>query len=88
MSHDPRPWSTLAHEDGAISVVAGGLRVARVDTVQWSREVVERHARVIAAAPDLLAALQKMVDAPRGLSADWYEAIARPAIAKAEGRNG
>lgn len=97
MSPVPGPWSTLTHDDGAISVVvSGGLRVARVDTVQWPREVVERHARLIASAPSLLAELRECADrletcARFGGNSKEIAAIAvqryRETIARADGRS-
>ena len=55
-------------------------------SVQWSKGFVEADARLIAAAPDLLAALRNYAKE----SFDGYGqpngAVARAAIAKAEGR--
>lgn len=97
MSYVPGTWSILTHDDGAISVVAsGGLRVARVDTVQWRREVVEGHARLLAAAPSLLAELRECADrlescAQSGGNSKEIAAIAvqryRETIARVEGRS-
>jgi hypothetical protein len=45
----------------------------------------EANARLIAAAPDLLAALRNIIAAPRNASRAFIHEIARAAIAKAEG---
>lgn len=50
-----------------------------------SREVVEANARLIAAAPDLLAALEAMVRSDSWADADVKMVNARAAIAKAKG---
>jgi hypothetical protein len=88
--HTPGPWTVTRHDDlpignihhgphkpGEVSVGAVSMRGNGTD---------EANARLIAAAPDLLAALSLMVDA---YDAEWpppcrTARMARAAIAKAE----
>ena len=88
MSHTPGPWSidkydAIVHSEGERVVVNG---------VQWTqtsdpalREQYKANQRLVAAAPDLLAALKDMVDIFDGYQgAQWK--YAKSVIAKAEGR--
>lgn len=85
-----RSFSTqpVVDENGALIAVVCGLG--------WSTEPknpMTKHARLIAAAPDLLAALKRMEEADRkqaaGETYDFSNAVleARAAIAKAEGQS-
>lgn len=85
------PWSVRVLGDGGIVETSGGIQFGRclsTHAVNMSSD----HARLIAAAPELLAALRDLCDAiPMGtLKADppleaWWQ-IAQAAIAKAEGK--
>lgn len=92
INHTPGPWSARAN--GAQWVVDAGReqRVASVNTALMGQEA---NARLIAAAPELLAALRPFADIGVSENPDYQpmirmdrEAIlaARAAIAKAEGR--
>ena len=78
--HTPGPW-TFVHEGG----IDGGYFIdAKEDVVVLPRgRLNEADARLIAAAPDLLAALKAVMEAAE----KWSPAIdqGRAAIAKAEG---
>jgi len=82
--HTPGPW-TFVHEGG----IDGGYFIdAKEDVVVLPRgRLTEADARLIAAAPDLLAALKLLVAFGEGSFAQavgaWEQA--RAAIAKAEG---
>ena len=83
MSHTPGPWTAFPREtaDGHDRVVAGppGPNETRV--------ALTRHfpnARLIAAAPDLLAALEHIATLG-DVNADEAPGVARAAIAKAKG---
>lgn len=92
-AHTPGPWDYNASDgtvrdrhDGVIAMMGGSVLRA---TAAWA-DVVDRNGRVIAAAPDLLAALRLTLDAilaPEFMP-ERADAItsARRAIAKAEGR--
>ena len=90
MSHTPGPWSVskratlrvIAHDDNTI---------ASTGCTDNLRDQWEANARLIAAAPDLLAALEKLYRLHCGLDS-WHEdamsntwASAIAAIAKAKG---
>lgn len=93
--HTPGPWfyRTYPLKLGFIEVLApSGQRVAGVDCTPEVNE--EANARVIAAAPELLAALTKIATAPEGAYSRnreqylqnvivWCQETARAAIAKA-----
>ncbi len=80
--HTPGPWSldydTLA--GGHILVCTSDYGIAKVyDEEPGSRGMNMANARLIAAAPDLLAALQGLVDAPQArlnLAETWAPALA------------
>ena len=57
--------------------------ICSLDT-DWHPDIVAANARLIAAAPDLLHALQ-MIDSNAAESAEWIRRVARAAIAKATG---
>ena len=97
--HTPGPW-TVAEHHGAIDVMGVGSGVCRVFTDPNQNSLptmlgARANARLIAAAPDLLAALTDVAvhlaemakDNPRGQDAFVLEGV-RAAIAKAtEGRS-
>ena len=67
-------WTTEGHRVGIID----GPSNADME------EKFMANARLIAAAPDLLAALEK-IDSNAAESAEWIRSVIRPAIAKARG---
>ena len=98
--HTPGPWSYIGDDEtGGIKfaeVAAGEIGTRAHRSVAWCIGVDERrldaatkaNARLIAAAPDLLEALQEIVSqdiAELALDPDWPRRIARAAIAKATG---
>ena len=83
-AHTPGPWYWADNVPDfpprhRIIVDADGFTIAEPSPMG------EADARLIAAAPDLLAALQK-IDANAAESVEWIRRVAREAIAKAEGR--
>lgn len=85
--HTPGPWHLIKNGPATSSVSASGQWIATLST----RNNIERaNARLIAAAPELLAALKYMVaaQAMRWDAADRRVSLeqASAAIAKAEGR--
>jgi hypothetical protein len=81
--HTPGPWS-LDSDAGQVHIVAAGAAIARVMAMR-SDGCGEANARLIAAAPDLLEALQAVIDHGSMTGADWASDKARAAIAKATG---
>jgi len=98
MNNTPGPWNAIEDGDGSGAfLIWAGYDFAVVDGVRFiadtgepifgDRERLEANARLIAAAPDLFAALERMVFVCSGLG--WhrhpYDAIeeAERAIAKA-----
>lgn len=84
MAHTPGPWWVDADPGEGVEVHDGFGRTASV----WGEEdTATANARLIAAAPDLLAALRRLVDYCDNHSD--YDSIgaACAAIAKAEGRD-
>jgi hypothetical protein len=84
--HTPGPWRV----DAQYICRADGVAIADVwQSMEVSGEEAETNARLIAAAPDLLAALERIMSVARcptmneRLSACWK--IAHDAIAKARG---
>jgi Ser/Thr protein kinase RdoA (MazF antagonist) len=84
--HTPGPWS---NDGDYIRAAAGNnrpdlVRIAEV-FAGWTQEQTNANARLIAAAPELLAALQEILAAQslRALRRTTTERIARAAIAKA-----
>lgn len=85
--HTPGPWWIL--KDG-ITVCPPRPRaqsiICRTAECYMDRKQREANALLIASAPDLLAALKRMVDVPGGEGGDFHAiAAARAAIAKATG---
>jgi hypothetical protein len=104
--HTPGPWH-LEIDDNALHVYSPVEEVLHFSDAGWdefTRATFEANARLIAAAPDLLAALEKIQSATDAVKAslagttivlsdeanEMYGAIwdARAAIAKAKGGNG
>lgn len=89
-AHTAGPWKAIGnpYSDKARDIVSPeGDRIAAVNGAAFDNSSeVAANARLIAAAPDLLAALQWAVEAAdiNQYEADWY-ADARAAIAKAKG---
>lgn len=89
-AHTPGPWKVI-ETGGVVEVVSGdhGIRIATIDSDNCALESAMHDARLIAAAPDLLAAL-KRVD-PQCITTPDCGACsgcdARSAIAKAEGKS-
>jgi len=91
MSHTPGPWTyqVLDRDDGTSFMVS----TVEDDPAKWqavaecSFDAPKANARLIAAAPDLLAALEdiKKLATEAGIDYDPFEEIAAAAIAKARG---
>lgn len=80
--HTPEPWSVFIPEDGMVyeggdcpaTIRAGGIHVATMAGARWSfSESKKANARLIAAAPELLGALEGLVDDYRKLFASYQE---------------
>jgi len=90
----PGPWSIDGSVNaGNLDVINGEGRIAMIDdsrSTGWNVPTINANARLIAAAPDLLAALREIHDAIAAgegdfsPSGDWYRE-ASAAIAKALG---
>ena len=88
-AHTPGPWSLngVMAMDTPLWIVSIPGEQARIEVADYSVES-EGNARLIAAAPDLLAAIRALLretDLRDGTQAAWEKAHA--AIAKAEGRS-
>lgn len=88
-AHTPGPWSISLEDDGGFVVYTPptgdmGWNSVVTSRGQWGHNDEQSHAngRLIAAAPDLLEALQNL-DANPELTSAWLQA--RAAIAKATG---
>jgi len=92
-AYTPYPWTvdgTTAAKN--LDVIGEGGRVAMLDCDDIDADTLGANARLIAAAPDLLNALDGLLDYLRDYDADYPEAApifgkARAAIAKATGEN-
>ncbi len=86
--HTPGPWAAgrAIPEDNVVSriVRAGDDHIAVVMDLEDAAQEAADNARLIAAAPDLLAALQ-LVYANAGESPEWIRSRIAPAIARATG---
>ena len=95
--HTPGPWR---NEGATVKAISHGIcfKITRADANNYTTEGNEANARLIAAAPDLLAALQEIEDKgklwsdnPDQMPIGWIAALAelsrnaRYAIAKATG---
>jgi hypothetical protein len=83
--HTPGPWviqpsSNPKNGSAWRDIVSMGCEF----TPSYVGEALEHDARLIAAAPDLLIALQK-IDSCAAESVEWIRRVAREAIAKATG---
>lgn len=83
-AHTPAPWSTSCLPNGTEWTVSFEDGDMLADLTGCPNEAA--NARLIAAAPELLAALQK-IDANAAESVDWIRRVARQAIAKATGED-
>lgn len=91
MTHTPGPWKFVMNDGFMNADIYGKNR--NHTAVVWSGnnpsyEIVQANARLIAAAPDLLAALQAIVKITDGSQPKDYPGalmVARVAIAKATG---
>ena len=89
LQHSPGPWSIANDADGWDNIVdADDRRIAEVDSCSGGKDP---DARLIAAAPELLEALELMLSqyncscGQRGCNRWKYSQIAREAIRKARG---
>jgi hypothetical protein len=86
-AHTPGPWNDGLHHQGHLAIQSdSGRLVAFCGAISRNDGQLENlaNARLIAAAPDLLHALQ-MIDSNAAESAKWIRRVARDAIAKATG---
>lgn len=88
-AHTPGPWKAEYSEGDEWEVLAGAnLPIAYISG--WAGRSAKVNARLIAAAPDLLAALAGIIEiGKRDMTNPKYDAYfeeARAAIAKAEGK--
>lgn len=87
----PGPWSAQEYASPTGTYFVRGANDEKI--IGGGVSLQEGNARLIAAAPDMLAALRMIVEGPWPDDVDdpqkqaiWDEKIARAAIAKAEGR--
>jgi len=86
-THTPGPWNLNCLETVRHTIHAHRGHVATVARGTMNEvgpDEIEANARLIAAAPELLAALQ-LIHANAAESAEWIRARIAPAIAKATG---
>lgn len=97
--HTPGPW--MAHPYSSVAgcpisaqpdrakntIIIAAARSAAAEDLAAFRAEIEANARLIAAAPDMLAALERIADPAPGVKRlpPWAVGIARAAIAKARG---
>lgn len=85
--HTPGPWQVLPPKEGQPSIT---IAIPSNDAVYVAGSTKEANARLIAAAPELLEALEAMVEmyGPRGSNIIWDGPIplAQEAINKARGQ--
>lgn len=94
--HTPGPWRVIHHNSGASRVLAGSFEILLTSRTGAKADVWTANANLIAAAPELLAALKEIANVegrdPDGQHDTWSDIAARcigmatAAIAKAEGR--
>jgi hypothetical protein len=93
-AHTPGPWKMSGSTTAVYRAVQDGNWAGHSDLnepIAWltdtgrNAEETEANARLIAAAPELLAALKK-IDANAAESPEWIRRVARKARRKAEGR--
>ena len=87
--HTPGPWMCTTGEDGAVIYNESTIAAVPIDLIQW-----HANARLIAAAPDLLSALQDVADELADFCQQYHERpgekkleAAYAAIAKAQGES-
>lgn len=94
-AHTPGPWGIVRHPKPAQvkSILSVGFTANGMASIAWLTGGAihqDANARLIAAAPDLLAALRALVEAqpnyPSGGYVERYVMRAKAAIAKAEGK--
>lgn len=86
-SFTPGPWETLSFSQHELQTDFAMVKIGkRVHMVGYSDED-KANARLIAAAPDLLAALEALLDYENGIQKSIAEQMARAAIAKAGGES-
>ena len=88
-AHTPGPWEAIKPDSvGGYRVYTAGKGYTLIATLGYVRDSAQEaaNARLIAAAPDLLAALIKLSEATDPIGWDLRMELARAAIAKAEGR--
>lgn len=88
-TYTPRPWAFSCEDIDprwAVVTAFGGLIVANVNDVN-NEHKQSGNAQLIAAAPDLLEALQAMVEGVTGVDQTSAVNMASAAIAKATGVN-
>lgn len=87
------PWTVIEHSWAETSVMENGERVCLIDIAPYVEDENEQcrwmdkataRARLIAAAPDLLAVIRYAIDNP-DFNSDVFDQMARAAIAKAQG---
>lgn len=83
--YTPGPWVVdYSHPDWVEGTTIWANDVVIAHAVADQHHQTEANARLISAAPDLLAALQK-IDANAAESVEWIRRVAREAITKATG---
>ena len=85
--HTPGPWRANFAIGGAAYVFGGDRNFALVFNEWQDKANQEANARLIAAAPELLEALERLRDAEKAPRSEWIAALANAdsAIAKAKG---
>ena len=82
--HTPGPWATAGEGNGITSVVTEDT-IIPVAYVAWTNRVTQAaNARLIASAPDLLAALENLENDDGSIPSHAWELV-QAAIAKATG---
>ena len=82
--HTPGPWLVWSgFPDCRVTVAIGSVRAPYIAKINAGRDEYRENARLIAAAPDLLAALEVIANStwPSACPPDWCDMI-RAAIAK------
>lgn len=77
MEHTPGPWTAEGERihGHAPPATRLGLHLATVHEVDGLRATLDANARLIAAAPELLEALEKITDTPMPSAKTWMAAI-------------
>lgn len=82
MAHTPGTWLYDFSGDQAIIVDCEGFTIMDIQSAPHTKDQLEANARLIAAAPYLLQALER-IDSNAGESVEWIRNITRGAIALA-----